>query len=77
MYEVIEVTPLENYNLFLRFNDGTTKEINFFPFLGEGITKQLLDKQFFAQVHIDEGGGIYWPNGYDACPNFLKEYEAA
>ena len=74
MNEVTEVKPLENYRLFLRFNDGSTKEINFLPFLGEGITKQLLDKKYFAQVNIDEGGGIYWPNGYDACPNFLYEY---
>ncbi|MBS4029089.1 MAG: DUF2442 domain-containing protein [Ignavibacteriales bacterium] len=75
MIEVTEVQPLENYFVFLRFSDGTTKEINFRPFLAEGITRQLLDKKYFEQVSIDEGGGIYWPNGYDACPNFLYEFE--
>jgi hypothetical protein len=24
-------------------------------------------------VEIESGGGIYWPNGYDFCPNFLYE----
>jgi hypothetical protein len=24
-------------------------------------------------VTLEEGGGIAWPNGYDFCPNFLRE----
>jgi len=34
---------------------------------------KLLDKKYFEKVKIDEFGGITWDNGYDFCPNFLRE----
>jgi hypothetical protein len=45
--------------------------------IGEGISAALLDKDYFKQVALDNGGGIEWPNGMDFCPNFLKEYVSA
>ena len=76
MVEITDVKALEPYLLRLTFNDSTVKVIDFFPFLGEGFTKDLFDPTFFRQVKIDSGGGIYWPNGYDVCPNFLHDHVA-
>jgi hypothetical protein len=28
---------------------------------------------YFNQVKIDEFGGIIWENGFDFCPNYLRE----
>jgi hypothetical protein len=58
----------------MQFQDGETKTIDFKPLIGKGISSLLLDKEYFAKVSIDNGGGLEWPNGMDFCPNFLKDY---
>ena len=74
MNKIIEVKLLGDFLLLLKFNDGESKKIDFKSLIGEGISSQLLDKEYFKLVTIDNGGGIEWPNGMDFCPNFLKEY---
>jgi hypothetical protein len=77
MNKIIELKLLGDFLLLLKFNDGEFKNIDFRSLIGEGISSQLLDKEYFKQVAIDNGGGIEWPNGMDFCPNFLKEYVSA
>jgi len=55
------------------FSDGVEKTVDVRPFLRSGVSAPLLDNDYFQQVAIDSAGGIYWPNGYDFCPNFLYE----
>lgn len=74
MNKIIETKLLGDYLLLLKFDDGVSKVIDFKSLIGEGISAQLLDKEYFKQVAIDNGGGIEWLNGMDFCPNFLKEY---
>lgn len=73
MDRVISVKPLENYLLEIEFADGVRKVIDIGPFIGKGISAALNDKTYFRQVALEDGGGIAWPNGYDFCPNFLRE----
>jgi hypothetical protein len=73
MDKVISVKPLENYLLEIEFADGLRKVIDIRPFIGKGLSAALQDKAYFRQVTLEEGGGIAWPNGYDFCPNFLRE----
>jgi hypothetical protein len=73
MNEVIEIRTLENFQIWIRFKDGVEKTIDFKRFLGKGITKELLDTENFKRVGIEPGGGISWYNGFDFCPNYLKE----
>ncbi len=73
MNEVVELIVLENYRIQIKFNDGEIKVVNIKPFLGKGFTAELLDYDKFKNVYIEPGGGIAWLNGYDFCPNFLKE----
>ncbi len=49
------------------------KPLIFKKYLGNVITKELLDYKNFKKVNIEPGGGIAWYNGYDFCPNYLKE----
>ena len=72
MYETINIKALDNYQIWIKFNDGQEKVVDIRPFLNKGIAKDLLDPEKFNQVKIDSGGGIYWANGYDFCPNFLR-----
>ena len=73
MIEVVKLKVLENYHIWMCFSDRTEKTINFRPFIGQGFTKKLLSYENFNKVKIEPGGGIAWDNGYDFCPNYLKE----
>jgi len=73
MEKVIELKVLDNYNIWLKFSDHSEKTINFRPFIGKGFTAELLDYENFKKVSLEPGGGISWYNGYDFCPNYLKE----
>jgi hypothetical protein len=73
METVIEVIPLENYLLRIVFADKFDTTINIRPFITTGISTKLLDYNYFKQVRIDEFGGITWDNGFDFCPNYLRE----
>lgn len=71
--DIIAVTPLENYQLHLTFDDGTegtvdlTQLINF-----EGIFAPLHQPHFFQQVIVSNDlGTICWPNGADLDPVVL------
>lgn len=73
MEQVVKLEVLENYDVLIVFKDGVEKTVNLKKYIGKGFTKELLDYENFRRLKIDEGGGIAWENGYDFCPNFLKE----
>ena len=72
MNKVIELHYLDAYKLQVGFMDGETKTIDFKNIIGKGISMPLLDPDYFKLATIDNGGGIEWPNGFDCCPNYLK-----
>jgi hypothetical protein len=73
MEQVIELKVLENYCIWIKFKNGSSKTINIKPFIGKGFTEELLIQENFKKVFIEPGGGIAWENGYDFCPNFLSQ----
>ena len=77
MNRIVELKVLNDYLIWMKFNDGTSKAIDFEQFIGEGISKDLSDKNYFKQVTIESGGGLEWPNGFDFCPNYLKDFVQA
>ncbi|MEP7199786.1 MAG: DUF2442 domain-containing protein [Chloroflexota bacterium] len=77
MRRVIQAQPFPDFSIELEFSDGFTKRVNILPFIRDGISVPLRDWNYFQQVAIDDGGGITWPNGYDFCPEFLREHVEA
>jgi len=73
METIIDVKPLENYQIWVLFADNFNTTINIRPFITSGISTRLLDINYFNQVKVDEFGGIAWNNGFDFCPNYLRE----
>jgi len=71
--DIIEVKPLNNYWLYLRFEDGVEGKVN----IGEliefrGVFASLHNPAYFAQVRVNpELGTIYWPNEADLDPDVL------
>jgi len=76
MESIIEVRPLENYHIWMRFADNFDATIDVKPYITTGISTKLLEVEYFNQVEIDEFGGITWQNGFDFCPNYLRELTA-
>ena len=76
MESIIEVRPLANYTIWVRFADNFDATIDIRPYITTGISTKLLDVDYFNRVNIDGLGGITWENGFDFCPNYLRELTA-
>jgi hypothetical protein len=73
MDRVVEVIPLMNYRLRVRFEDGTTGVVSLKEQLFGPVFEPLKDVSFFAQARIDKFGAICWPNGADLAPDALYD----
>lgn len=66
----IEVTPLENYNLLITFDNGEDKIFDVKPMISGSWFGELQDKNIFNTVKIS-GNTVEWINGQDICPDDL------
>lgn len=74
MIRITHLETLPGARLRLRFDDGTTKEVDMSALLGDDpLTGALRDPAYFQQARLyDNGRGVYWPNDYDLCPDWLR-----
>lgn len=77
MIHITKFQVLEDKKIHFNFSDNTKKTIDFNPFIGEdNLSKPLADPAYFQKVELYEyGRGIYWPNGFDFCPDLLRKYQ--
>jgi hypothetical protein len=70
---LIEARPLEGYTVHVRFEDGTTADIDLSYLIDYGgVFEPLRDPTYFAQLRADaEAGTIIWPNNADIAPETL------
>lgn len=73
MNTVVRVQAMEGYKLHLTFADGLTTTVEVRSLIGKGFTQDLLIEDRFREVATEPGGGIAWPNGFDLCPEFLRD----
>jgi hypothetical protein len=73
LHDVVEVSPVGDHRLRLRFDDGVEGEIDLAPTLTfDGVFAPLKDPRYFARVSVEpDGGTICWPNGADLDPVVL------
>jgi hypothetical protein len=73
---LIEATPLDGYQVHVRFKDVTAADIDLAYLLDYGgVFEPLRDRDFFRQLRADpEGGTIAWPNDADIAPETLHEH---
>ena len=71
--DIIEVKILENYQLYLKFEDNQEGIINLEEVIEfVGIFQPLKDLDFFKTVKLNpDWGTIYWENGADLDPDVL------
>ena len=72
MHKVVDVKPLENYRVWLKFYDGKEGTIDLSKLVGKGVFQKWRDKNFFNSVFIDpESHTIAWQGDIDLCPDTL------
>jgi hypothetical protein len=71
--DIIEVIPHDNYQLYLKFEDGKEGIVGVNQLIEfTGIFAPLKDFNYFKSVKINaEWGTIYWDNGADLDPDVL------
>ena len=68
--KAIDVKPLDDYKLEVKFDNGEIKIFDVKPYFKFNIFKELEEKEKFAKVKIS-GLSIEWENGADICPDEL------
>jgi hypothetical protein len=70
---LIEATPRDGYTVHVRFEDGTSADVDLSYLTGYGgIFAPLRDPAYFRQLRADhEAGTIVWPNDADIAPETL------
>lgn len=73
LIRVCGVRPLDNYRLWLRFNNDETKIFDCSKLIEKKVYTPLKDKEVFNSVYIDYGSTV-WQNGdIDIAPEYLYE----
>jgi Protein of unknown function (DUF2442) len=76
LVDVVSVKVLDGYKLHLEFDDGAQGDVDvskLIPF--KGIFEPLSNKAFFSRVAVNPDiGTIYWENGADLSPTYLREH---
>lgn len=67
------VRPMENHLLWLRFNNGEARIVDFKTLLSEPAFMPLADMQIFRQVYIDYGITVWADGDIDIAPETLYE----
>ncbi|GAB4407623.1 MAG: hypothetical protein Kow00123_20570 [Anaerolineales bacterium] len=67
----VEVKPLENYRIWIKFSDGCEGVVDLSDLAGKGVFALWNDYQEFQKVHIGPGGEIAWSDQIDLCPDAL------
>ena len=76
---IIHIDAHADYSISFKFNDGVEKDINFTQFIGsDPLSAPLHDINYFLQVQVyPNGRGIFWPNDFDFCPDYLHDLTVA
>ncbi len=72
MKKITALKILENYRIWLRFDDGVEGNVEFSPYVGRGVFAPWTDYAFFREGRIDESGRtLSWPAELDFCADAL------
>ena len=76
-YHVVEARYVRDHVVWLRFQDGTTGEVDLAPELEGPVLEPLRDPALFKQFRVDaEFHTLAWPNGADIAPERLHSVAA-
>ena len=71
MNRVVRAKPLQGFNLWVRFEDGASGDLDISDLAGRGVFRAWEDRRLFESVRISESGAVEWPGGVDLGPDAL------
>jgi Protein of unknown function (DUF2442) len=71
MFNPVEVKPLSDYRIWIRFADGAAGEVDLSHLAGRGVFAPWKEAGVFQQVHVGAGGEIAWSEEMELCPDSL------
>ena len=76
---LLEATPLDDYVVHLRFEDGIVADVDLSYLVDYwGVFEPLGDREYFRQLRADaEAGTVVWPNEADIAPETLYAHATA
>jgi hypothetical protein len=75
LYDVVEFEIVDDYTLWIKFDDGFERTINFEPVLHGEVFEPLRTLEIFNQVTLNpDTGTIEWPTGADFDPETLHNW---
>ena len=69
---IIEVKPLPNYQLYLKYETNEERVFNVLPYISGEWFGKLQEEQYFRTVHLN-GNTVVWQGGQDIAPHELYE----
>ena len=72
MNRIIDVKPLDNYELIVTYQNGEKRIKDMKPYLEKGVFKKLKDKAFFNNVKVSFGT-VSWGEDIDLCADSIYE----
>ena len=70
--KIIEVKPLPNYQLYLKFETNEEKIFNVLPYISGDWFGKLKEEGYFKTVRLS-GNTVEWRGGQDIAPHELYE----
>jgi len=75
IHQILAFEIIGPHTLYVRFEDGTERTIDFLPVLAGELFGPLHDPLLFEQVRLDaEVHTLVWPNGADFDPAILYDW---
>ena len=71
MKKITSIKVLDNYRIWLRFNDGVEGVVDFSSKPRTGVFAFWNDYENFRKAHIDDLGALIWNDQIDFCPDSL------
>lgn len=72
MYKLIEVKPLNDFKILLKYSNGVSGEYDLSKVIQRNDFKILRSEKIFNQVFIDEKtNDVCWPCGVSLCKNAI------
>ena len=71
MHRPVEVTPLPDYRLHIRYDNGVEGDVDLSHLAGKGVFAYWTIAGNFERVSIGPSGSIQWTDAIDLCPDSL------
>lgn len=68
---IVEFKALDNYSLWLKYDDGVNGIVDLSDFLKYPVFAPIKNIDFFKKIKIEDGRNVFWNDKLDLCPDSL------